>query len=192
MSSQALKISALILAAGESKRMEKPKQLLRFHDKTLLSYAIASVELVISDIKVVLGANYTDISKSISDQTVEIIRNNQWSKGMSSSLAIGIESLSKDIDAVLIMLCDQPLITNQYLKSLLDHFLKHQVTICSGYNGICGVPAIFPKRLFPDLMKISGDRGAGVLLNKTNKIVIDCPLAMKDIDTMEDYHSILK
>ncbi|MDA0195082.1 MAG: nucleotidyltransferase family protein [Bacteroidetes bacterium] len=187
-----MKISALILAAGESKRMGKPKQLLSFNGKTLLSHAIDSIEPIIVDIKVVLGANYNKISESINGRAVEIIRNNQWSNGMGSSLAKGIESLSKDSDGVLIMLCDQPLITKQHLKSLVDHFLKHQITICSGYSGVSGVPAIFPKKLFPDLMKISEDKGAGILLTQINKIVIDCPWATKDIDSMEDYQSITK
>jgi len=111
---------------------------------------------------------------------------------MGTSLAAGIGSLPDDVDGVLIMLCDQPLITTSYLASLIDQFLNEKITICSGYNGITGVPAIFPRSLFGDLMSLKGDKGAGSLLKTVNKIILDCPLAANDVDTMKDYRSLIR
>ncbi len=181
-------IAALVLAAGESKRLGTPKQLIQFEGQTLLNRVIDRVRKAgIDNVFVVLGANATEIQASIAGP-VKIISNESWPEGMGSSLRVGIEHIreEKDIEGVLLALSDQPKVSIDHFKKLISGFIRNQWTTCSFYEGKRGVPAVFPKSQFDKLLQATGDLGARKLLRKDQVIEIECPDCGLDIDTVED------
>ena len=193
-------IAIIIPAAGASRRLGSPKQLLKWGSSTLLSHAMKTAEeLDQKEIVVVLGAHYDKIRSEIDDNSIQILKNEDWKKGLGSSIAVGVEYLlnaKDDYDAVLIMLADQPLITALYLKAMIEKFKVDQNQIVTtGYeNGKHGVPAVFGKKYFNDLSALTGDHGAGELIKKSASFVTSIGItpAISDVDTEEDYNKIYK
>ena len=190
------KTAILILAAGNSTRMGKAKQLLPYGNKTLLEHAITQAENSVGErVFCVLGARSTRIQKSITEAIV-FIQNENWQDGLSSSIACGVENIQlMDFDSILVMLADQPKIDTAYLNLLIETSVKHtNKCVASDYGTKNGVPAVFPKDYFKELINLKGDRGAKILLNATDETVIalDAQDKLQDIDTPEDYARLLK
>ncbi len=185
-------IGGLLLAAGGSRRMGQPKQLLKFEGKTLLRRAAETLVSSICDpIVVVLGAEFDESKKEITDLPVSFCRNENWQSGMSSSIKAGLEkllSIKSDIAAVMITLCDQPLITADKLDLLAEEFRRSDVAIVAAeYSGTLGVPAIFSRELFAELFQLEGDKGARDLIRASKNLTgIDLPEGAFDIDTTSD------
>tara|TARA_R110001632_G_scaffold19898_8_gene59851 strand:- start:5030 stop:5620 length:591 start_codon:yes stop_codon:yes gene_type:complete len=192
------KTAILILAAGESKRMGEPKQLLPYNNSTLLLHTIEQANaLKYSDVFVVIGAHFTDIFKSIRGQKVTILKNNNWEDGMGSSLSKGIELIKKKdkYDKVLVTLSDLPLVTSEHYEELIalsDSSGKR--IVLTSYDEVSGVPAIFDKSLFNELTILSDDEGAKPIVKKYKKEVIkmNSTTPYFDIDTKEAYQKLLK
>jgi molybdenum cofactor cytidylyltransferase len=189
-----MKIAVLILAAGKSSRMGGIKQLLPYKNSTILGTIIENVESVfLSDIYVILGANSEKIAKSLKNYSVHILENDKYASGLSSSIKKGVEMLV-DYDAILILLGDQPRIDAAYIQKLQRAFLKDSKRIvASSYHKIAGVPAIFPKTYFKELVKLEGDKGAKDFLNSPlqNINTIEFSEKLIDIDTPEDYKKLM-
>lgn len=186
------KIGGLLLAAGGSRRLGTAKQLLEFRGKTLLHRAVkALVETACDPVVVVLGAEIDRSKTEIEDLPVTVIVNDDWESGMSSSIRIGLEKLlllEPDIDAVMIMLCDQPFVTAEKIGLFIEEFKrKNPAIMAAKYNEVLGVPALFSRTMFGELANLEGDKGARDLIRKTDSIIaIDLPEAAFDIDTRED------
>jgi molybdenum cofactor cytidylyltransferase len=121
---------------------------------------------------------------------VEIIQNCDYELGLSSSIKKGLNFIkSKGYDAILIMLADQPKVDTDYLNHFIDEIQKQpSKIIASSYSGISGVPAIFPKAYFNQLLHLKGDQGAKQLLNSPKSEVISFTTnKLTDIDTKQDY-----
>jgi len=187
-------IAVLIPAAGASNRMGTPKQLLNWKNTTLLGNAIDVAEKLQSPVIVVLGANLKKIKASINQYQIQVLKNRNWENGLGNSIAFGvnhiIENLPK-VNAILIMLADQPLINTEYLKSLIDKYKidEGQIIASSYKNRKHGVPVLFDKVYFEELSKLNDDKGAKILLQKYAKkvSVINSESMVSDIDTLEDY-----
>ncbi|OGT36006.1 MAG: hypothetical protein A2W28_08835 [Gammaproteobacteria bacterium RBG_16_51_14] len=183
-------IHALILAAGRSGRFGSPKQLARYGDTTLIGHSIRIAGKVLADrITVVLGANAELIRASIDDQAIRVIENNNWQNGLASSICCGIEALPSSCAAVLILLCDQPLLNERKLRSLVDAWMENPSRIiASQYDDTFGVPAVFPAACFPALLQLRGDTGARQLLihYQDHVQMIALPEAGVDIDYAAD------
>ena len=187
-------IYAIILAAGESSRLGSPKQLLPFKTKTLISHITETVATVFDDrFRIVLGAHRNLIEHEIADYKAFIIVNDHWQSGLASSIHTGIQSVQDVAQAVMIILADQALITQTHLTMLLTHWQKNPGSrIASTYDSISGVPAIFPKCDFSELLDLSGDKGARQLLNQEHNIIqVSIPEAAVDIDTQNDYKKLI-
>lgn len=191
------KIGIIILAAGESKRLGQPKQLLKLNDETLIRRAVkTAIQAKAEKIVVVLGANFEPIKIEIEDLDCEIVFNETWKSGMSSTIKTGLEKLleiAPDISGVIISLCDQPFIEGKHFNELIDKFSQTNKPIVSAfYNDKFGVPALFSKEISPELLKLEGDRGARNLLNKDSENIekIEMPEAAFDIDTPEDFEKL--
>lgn len=183
-------LHALILAAGCSSRLGRPKQLVEWQGRPILQHAIAAAQTLLADrVSVVLGANATTISAHLDLSQVTTILNPDWQSGMSSSIQVGLATLPPSASAVLLMLCDQPLVTNQQLQQLIS-VSEAQPTkiIASAYHNTLGVPAIFPAHYFEYLQKLQGDRGAKALFTQFTEQVQAVPLpeAALDIDSVAD------
>ena len=168
------------------------KQSLVFQNKTLLRrMAETAVQSDFDSVVVVLGANSEKLINEITDLPVQIAVNKNWRKGISSSIKTGINALSaKNLDAVIIMLCDQPLIRAKTLQKLGEVFVQSgKPIVACEYEETIGVPALFSSRLFPELINLQRDEGAKKLIKKyrENIILLSNPEAGIDIDTIEDY-----
>lgn len=169
------------------------KQLLKFRDKNLLQNAIDEARS--SDAEKVfcmLGANHERIIKQINTESIIVLHNENWQEGLSSSLAFGIDQISKreENDGILVMLADQPLIDSAYLNSMIQAFSNHtEKIIASNYGKKNGVPALFPKFLYPKLIDLKGDSGAREIIQENEDLIVSLSAgkSLMDIDTKEDY-----
>lgn len=186
-----MNIATLILAAGNSSRMGTPKQLLPAGKKTLLGVTIENVLLSkANNIYCILGANHKSISTAISKYNVDIILNSEYKSGLSSSIVAGIQHIkNQNFDAVLILLGDQPLITDISINLMVETYQKHNKNIIASlYNTSPGVPAIIPKKYFNSLLKLEGDKGAkGFLQTQKGNVITLNNSNLMDIDTKRDY-----
>lgn len=193
-------IVVIILAAGSSSRMGRPKQLLKWKNTTLLGHAITtSKALPTSKIIVVLGANYDRIYAEIKQYEIDILENKDWKSGLGKSIATGVSSIVRnepDCDGVLFLLPDQPLIEAAYLRSLIDEFNagKSQIIATSYDNGNRGVPVLIDKFYFRELALLNDDKGAKSILHKYSENVsrLDAGHNVADIDTLQDYERLYK
>lgn len=211
-------IAIIILAAGASTRMGQPKQLLTWQGETLIRRMVKMALATQCSTFVVLGANATFIHPEISDFDIKIVENEDWEKGMSTTMRVGLQALLKaqpNVQAALFLLTDQPFVTTDYLVQLIDCFQRggkregrgetkeegretsHQQPatsiIASAYEGRLGVPAIFGRAWFEELMQIEGDRGARALLmqHQEEVLAIPFPAGKFDLDTPEDFDNLI-
>ncbi len=192
-------IGLVLLAAGASKRLEKPKQLLRFQGETLLKRAV--ITALASDCRPViaaLGANAEKLKREIEEFDIEIVENPDWEKGMGSSIKIGLEKLSEicpEISGVVLMVCDQPFVSADLIARLIESFRATGAPIvaCS-YGATLGVPALFSQRFFPELLALNADGGAKKIISehRTDVTEIDFEAGATDIDTEQDYLNLIK
>ncbi|HTK37491.1 MAG TPA: nucleotidyltransferase family protein [Pyrinomonadaceae bacterium] len=187
------KVGALLLAAGGSSRMGLAKQLLVYEGKTLLRRAAETLlASTCSPIIVVLGAEFEQIEKQIEDLSVEMAHNANWRTGMGSSIKAGLVRLLQiepDASALIITLCDQPNITASHIDQLTKKFRETgNGIVAAEYSGTTGVPALFSRRYFDELLKIDGDQGARKLIRSASGDLstVQIPEAAFDIDTPED------
>ena len=186
-----MEIAGLILAAGGSRRMGEPKQLLPWANTTLLEHTIGTARLAgISKLFIVLGGDSEAIQKKIGKEGLTWVQNPDWSQGMGTSIAAGIGLLSDDpeIRGCLILLCDQPFITSTYLQAMIDTF-DEQTIVASRYRDTPGAPCLFPRRYFAQLRQLEGDQGARKVLRKyLSKIKYPSIIPdLRDIDTPGKY-----
>ncbi|HEV8427808.1 MAG TPA: nucleotidyltransferase family protein [Pyrinomonadaceae bacterium] len=187
-----MNIGLIILAAGGSTRLGSPKQLLRYEGQTLIRRAVtAAVESVCERVVVVIGSRAADVERELEGMAVSIVENPDWEKGMSSSIRAGLtEVLHDETKAVLIMLCDQPLVTATVLDNLVETYHKTDMPIvASEYGATRGVPALFSKELFAELAALAGDEGARRVIARYPEMVATVAFAdgVVDIDTRSDY-----
>ena len=189
-------IGVIILAAGSSSRLGKPKQNLIFQGSTLLQRSIkAALAADCQEVLVVLGANIFEIEPTIKNESIQIIHNPDWELGMSSSISCGLTALLKvnpQIQSVILMLCDQPFADMAIINQLIQASANNKQLIACNYNGTIGVPALFYKSYFEELLSLQGNEGAKKLLLKySNELhTVPFPLGMIDIDTVGDFERL--
>ncbi|CAN5519923.1 hypothetical protein BH09BAC6_BH09BAC6_27680 [soil metagenome] len=187
----------IILAAGSSTRLGSAKQNLIYKGGTLLQKAVAAALGSVGEtIVVVLGANAGVIEPTIQNKPVHIVHNVDWEEGMASSIRIGIDALTKlepKVNAVVLMLCDQPYVDAAVIDSLVT--AKANVAGCiaaCAYNDTVGPPALFDACYFEELLLLKGHDGAKKLMMKYINKVISVPFVLGgvDIDTIADYDKL--
>lgn len=161
----------IILAAGNSSRMGKPKQFLNYQGKTLLeTVSDQAVQTSYRPIIVVLGAYAEDILKKHQNQQISYVVNNNWESGMSSSIYAGLSAIldqHRDIENVIIAVADQVFISSIIFEQLLaQHKLTHKNIVASKYAHTIGTPVLFHKNYFPELLALNGNDGAKTMLKK--------------------------
>jgi len=193
-------IAVVILAAGASSRMGEPKQLLKWGHTTLLGHAIKTVkEIGVQDIILVLGANFELISKEVKNKSITILNNTDWKQGLGTSIALAVNHLQHSkahFKGVLFVLCDQPFITVDYLKTMISTFKQNtnQIITTSYENGKQGVPALFDASYFDELSQLKDDYGARYILEKYHHKVetLVPPTKNMDLDTKADYANLYR
>lgn len=186
--------SLLILAAGASIRMGRPKQQLVLpNGKTLLQHCIEEANPLELPMIVVLGANAEAITEDLAHTNVSLLQNDHWQDGMSTSIKIGLAlalEQNPKLERLMIMLGDQPLLTSVHFRQMLNNHAQSGLPMtAAGYDDTMGAPVIFHRSMFGKLEQLEGDRGARVLLRKAPELVniYECPEASMDLDTEADY-----
>lgn len=185
-----MKIAALVLAAGGSSRLGQPKQLLPYEGRTLVRRAVeAAIDGGCSPVIVVVGRDRDAVAEELKDLAIEIVPNECWAHGIGSSIREGVGALP-DVDAVAILACDQPHISAELLRKLItQQELTQKPMVASVYAGTVGIPALFTRARFPQLLSLGDKPGAkSLLLAQPNELAtIDFPSGQIDIDTAQDY-----
>lgn len=196
-------IGIIILAAGAGSRMGQLKQLLPFAGETLLGRAVrAALETRNRPVIVVLGSQADALQEELAGTEARIVFNQEWAEGMSSSIRCGLQALetaaSETAEAAILMLCDQPFVTSGIIGRLVETYLAQRtLLVASEYKAeggkTFGVPALFSRPLFAELMELQGAAGAKGIIARHAAAgsIIDVPEAAFDVDTPDDYLAAL-
>lgn len=186
---------AVVLAAGGSTRFGGFKQMIEWEGESLLRRAVRIATAMCGErVVVVHGPKPTKCQRELGGFNVRHVINEHWESGMALSLKTGLRALPEDCTGALVLLCDQPLLRPERVLRLAQVWQRQpERIVASAYAGTRGVPAIFPRRLFGDLRKLTGDRGARSLLeaHAADVVDVDLPEAAVDIDTQDDYASLI-
>jgi molybdenum cofactor cytidylyltransferase len=192
-----MSLAAVVLAAGGSTRFGKPKQFALFQGEAFINRIVAAaMEAGCTPVVVVTGEDSVPIGLELSELTVSIAVNPYWQSGVGSSIVVGIRhvmNLAPDIDAALLLTCDQPFVTAAVLTQMIQFRLTSgKPIIASAYAETIGIPALFHRSCFPDLLRLKGDSGAkGIILARPDDVAsFDFPSGEIDIDTAADYEKL--
>lgn len=187
----------IILAAGSSSRLGRSKQLLTYQGVSLLKRtALAALETKLP-VFIVLGANAQAHQNEINELPLKVTINEDWSKGMGHSLKHGLKYALQTIpemDSVLVLVCDQPHIHSTHLLNLVNQYQEVEASIvASAYADGAGVPALFGREWFDQILHLPDDQGARSLIskNKSRVVTVPFPLGAVDIDTEDDVTKFL-
>jgi molybdenum cofactor cytidylyltransferase len=187
-------IHVVVLAAGASSRFGSTKQLVRVNGRPLMLTAVSrAVELAGHSVTVVLGAHAGELAPLLRHSPAAVAINRDWTEGIASSIREGVAHAAATADGVLIALADQAAVTTEDLRRLSGLWRRDPTSIAAAqYAGAVGVPAIFPRWCFRELLELRGDRGAQMLLQRhVDKLVrLPMPSAELDIDRPEDLLSL--
>lgn len=180
-------IAAVVLAAGDSRRLGRPKQLLTIDGETLLERAVrtalrAGLRPLLPVLNAMLGADAALLHK-LSSMGARSLVNDEAQEGMAASVRCGIGELGAGaVRGAVLMTCDQIAVTAEHLRQLCAQPLK---TAASGYAGRVGTPAYFPAQRFPELLALKGEQGARGLLGRARVVTTEA-LAL-DVDTEQQW-----
>lgn len=188
------KIPIVLLAAGGSSRMGMPKPLLQWGSKTLIEHQLLTLIKTGNPLVVVLGAAYQRVEPVVKEYNLSVVFNPNWEQGMGTSIAAGVAEVSKSYPAaegVLIALIDQPLVTDSHYSALINAFQAGRQQIVASYSeqGWLGVPALYDRHYFEELMLLNAGAGAKQIIKKyPNKVIrVDAGALLDDMDTPEKY-----
>ncbi len=200
-------IAAVVLAAGESSRMGRPKALLpidgvRFIEKIVSSFQSTKVGKIL----VVLGHNAEEMRQKIADLPVLIVVNNEYKKGQLSSLVAAIRDIQSRqssaeldgiLDGILVHLVDHPYVNPILVDVMIDRFYESKkLIVVPRYHGRRGHPVIFSRSLFSELLNAALDQGAKTVVHAHQKDTLEIDTEDEgvtiDIDTPEEYRQFVK
>lgn len=190
-------VHGVILAAGQSKRLGRPKQLLDIGGRPVIRcVAEVAVRARLESVIVVLGSAADEAERALAGLDLQIVGNPDFATGQASSLRAGLRAVPATADAILFILGDQPTISSDVIDLVRAMYGADRSPIVQArYRGRPGHPVLFDRSLFAELADISGDQGArGVLRRHSADITYaeidqDAPL---DIDTEADYQTVLR
>ena len=182
--------AAVLLAAGQSRRLGRPQQLVRVAGEALVRRAArAALATDPAQALIVVGAHADEVWTAVADLALTRVDCTDWAAGLSASIRAGLERLDPAVAAALFVLCDQPALDSSHLCALVGRWCSApERAVASGYAGTLGVPAIVPRAWFQDLGRLSGDRGGRELLRaRSGEVeVIEAPVLASDLDRPSD------
>jgi len=188
------KVAAIVLAAGASTRYGQPKQLLPVGGKTMLQHIVDIVlASPVDQTIVVLGHRAGQVEATLKDRPADIVTNEEWEAGLSTSVQAGLRAVRPDAQAALFVLADQPAIRPEIIAVLLERYQETRGGIVvPTYQGKRGNPVLFDRSLFTELMKVRDDQGGRQLIDmygdRTARVEVSSEAVLIDVDTEEDYN----
>jgi molybdenum cofactor cytidylyltransferase len=197
MSSSSKRIGAVILAAGGSSRFGQSKQLIRFRGQSFVRRIIdAACEAGCSPVVVVIASDDEKLRRELDRAGVVMVPNQQWQRGIGSSIRCGIEALingSPDVEATVLLVCDQPAIDARVIQRLIAlRETTGKNIVASSYADTLGVPVLFTHSVFQELLSLGDNAGAKsiVLRSRERVALLPFPEGEIDIDTWEDWEKL--
>ncbi len=188
-------LTGLILAAGSSKRLGQPKQLLPYRGTTLLGWTLAQAEAspALDEVLLILGHASENIIASVALKQARPVLNPEFGEGCAASYRTGIANADPRAKGVMILLSDQPGVDTEAIEKVAAAW-RDQAAPCpiviASYQGVPGHPLLFDRQLFPDLAALHGDKAAWKLIDQhpdwVQTVEIGRPLP-RDVDTWADY-----
>ena len=193
-------ISAIVIAAGESKRMGRTKQLLSWHGKVLLQHVLDSIlGSEVDEVILVLGCEAERILEKVNTRKIKVVINPDYRQGMITSIQHGLVALRKGAEAFFVVLGDQPGVSSQIYNQLIREFHRvypSQKILLPTYQGKKGHPALFSIDYREEGSRIKGDVGfRQIILDHPQDILqveMNTDAVLNDIDTPEDYDNLVK
>jgi molybdenum cofactor cytidylyltransferase len=189
--------AAVILAAGGSSRFGQPKQLISFRGTSLVRQTIdAACRAGCLPVVVVIRSEDEKLHRELDRVGVAIVQNEQWQRGIGSSIRCGIQALinsSPDVDASVLLVCDQPAVDARVVQSLIAlREITGKNIVASSYAATLGVPALFDRSVFEELLSLGDEAGAKSIIFRSRERVasLSFPQGQLDIDTWEDWEKV--
>jgi molybdenum cofactor cytidylyltransferase len=186
--------AAIVLAAGESSRFGRSKQLLRVNGKSLVRRIVEEArDAACSPVFVVAGASEEKIEHELEATNAVMITNENWKRGIGTSIRVGVQQVidsGRDIDAIVLLVCDQPFVDAKSIRELIAlHERTRQPIVASSYAQTLGVPSLFDCSCFSELLALEDDTGAkSIILSKCECVAeFPFPEGEIDIDSVEDW-----
>jgi molybdenum cofactor cytidylyltransferase len=187
-------VTGLVLAAGGSSRLGRPKQLLPYGEATLLDHVVETARACPFDqLVVALGGAADAIRFAVDLSEAEVVVNGAFGHGCSSSIAAALGAADPRCDVLVLMLGDQPGVTAETVRQLLNRRAGAALAVCS-YDDGRGHPLAFGREVFGDLRSLQGDKAVWKLLDRAGPAVVDVPISgavPRDVDTWDDYEAVL-
>ena len=188
-----VRVAAIILAAGASRRFGALKQLLPWGQGTMLSTVVdTALASSARPVVVVLGNRADDCRAALGERTVTVVVNESWERGQSTSVRAGLAALPQTVSAALFLLADQPAIGVDTLEAVVERYRATRAPVVwPEVTGRRGNPVLFSRDLFPELMRLSGDVGGRPVLEahvaEAERVPVADPGILYDVDTPDDY-----
>jgi molybdenum cofactor cytidylyltransferase len=187
-------VTGLVLAAGGSERLGRPKQLLPYGEATLLDHVLAVArECAFDQLLCVIGGSAEEIRERVGLHGATVVENKQFGEGCSSSIAAALNAVNPKTDALVLMLGDQPGVTPAVVRGLIENRGDAPLAAIA-YDDGRGHPLAFARSMFGELAALPGDKGVWKLLDRHAREVVDVPApgpVPRDVNTDEDYRIVL-
>jgi len=188
-------VTGLVLAAGGSSRLGRPKQLLPYGDGTLLGHVVATAcsACRVDQLVVALGGSAGEVQSAVDLRGADVVVNDEYGSGCSSSIAASLEAVDPACDVLVLMLGDQPGVTAFAVDALLAGLDEAPLGVCRYEDGR-GHPFAFARETFPELASLHGDKGVWKLLDRRAGEVAEVRVPGRvplDVDTWSDYEAVL-
>jgi len=185
-------VAAIVLAAGASRRLGRPKQLVLWGGEALVRRAARiACESSCGRVVVVVGAAEREVREAIAGLRAEVVPNEEWAEGIASSIRAGVGAVDSAVEgAALLLACDQPMLTSTHLGWIVAAWRSGAKMVGSRYADTLGVPALFDRSAFPALLALRGDAGAKKVLQAGESVGIDWTEGELDVDTPADLERV--
>jgi molybdenum cofactor cytidylyltransferase len=188
-------VAGLVLAAGGSRRLGRPKQLLPYGDGTLLGHTLATARACFFDqLLCAIGGSADAVREQVDLSGARVVVNEAYGAGCSSSIAAAVAALDPRTDVLVLLLGDQPGVTQATVRALLAGREGAALAVCR-YDDGRGHPFAFGRETFGELAALHGDKAVWKLLDQRGDAVVDVPVpgaVPLDVDTWADYEAVLR